>query len=688
MFKGRFKTQLAMCAAGAIVMAWLVAAPPSSASVAQPSHSVRTTGAANAVLRREVFGFADYFNLGDPNVGYPSWHMNLLTTIAFFRLQVNSGNGYIVPAPDPGWNMFHSSTMTNFVNTAHSSGVRVIVSVNLHDMSTSPTNQVCTGLLKANYANTISETLQLIQQAGIDGVNLNYEATNVSCALPNPDPDNNPVGSRDRFTAFVAAFRQAMPNGYIAIDTFSGAAEDNLEFFNVTGLAPNVDSMFVMAYDMDWANYFELPLQCSSYCFNPVSPLNTYRFNVTKSMQQYTALVPASKVILGQPLYGSRGCVASSSPAHQYLTRDYVNTTYIYASTIASQTGVSQLTTHRDPADGVSEWDTWWDTDWNCWREQYFDDVTSLAAKYDVVNANNLRGVGFFTLDYGGGSPELWNLLENKFATTTPWYSLGGVLTSSAATSSWGTTRTDVFVRGSDNALWHRSWDGTTWANWESLGGTLTANPAAVSWGPNRIDVFVRGTDSAIWHRSWNGTTWASWDSVGGIATSAASATSWGTGRLDIVVRGTNNGLWHRSWNGGTWGAWDAVGGVATSDPSMVASGTGRVDVFVRGTDNALWHRSGDGAGSWTAWESLGGILLGSPAAASCAPGHLDVFVQGTDYGLWQKSLNGTPWSIWTSLRGYWTTGPAAVCVTGTTNVNLFEGGPDSALWQTITPGT
>ena len=54
----------------------------------------------------------------------------------------------------------------------------------------------------------------------------------------------------------------------------------------------------------------------------------------------------------------------------------------------------------------------------------------ALGAKYDVVNSMDLRGVGMFTLDYGGGSPELWNLLAAKFTTVTAWDSLGGFATS------------------------------------------------------------------------------------------------------------------------------------------------------------------------------------------------------------------------------------------------------------------
>ena len=41
------------------------------------------------------------------------------------------------------------------------------------------------------------------------------------------------------------------------------------------------------------------------------------------------------------------------------------------------------------------------------------------------------------------------------------------------AVSSWGENRLDVFVRGVDDALWHKSWDGTSWSDWESFEGTF-----------------------------------------------------------------------------------------------------------------------------------------------------------------------------------------------------------------------
>jgi hypothetical protein len=44
-----------------------------------------------------------------------------------------------------------------------------------------------------------------------------------------------------------------------------------------------------------------------------------------------------------------------------------------------------------------------------------------------------------------------------------------------------------------------------------------------VSWGPNRLDVFVEGTDSALYHKWWDGQAWGpsvtGYERQGGIVT-------------------------------------------------------------------------------------------------------------------------------------------------------------------------
>jgi hypothetical protein len=42
-----------------------------------------------------------------------------------------------------------------------------------------------------------------------------------------------------------------------------------------------------------------------------------------------------------------------------------------------------------------------------------------------------------------------------------------------------------------------------------------------VAWGANRLDVFVTGTDSALYHKWWNGSAWGpsltGYENMGGV---------------------------------------------------------------------------------------------------------------------------------------------------------------------------
>jgi hypothetical protein len=143
---------------------------------------------------------------------------------------------------------------------------------------------------------------------------------------------------------------------------------------------------------------------------------------------------------------------------------------------------------------------------------------------------------------------------------------------SAPAIASWGPGRLDVFVRGLDNALWHRAHHHGEWGSWSSLGGNFEDDPAAVSWEAGRIDVFVLGVDNAIWHIAHQGGGWGSWGSLGGTFTSSPAVASWEPGRLDVVARGADNTLQHIAFHG-AWGSWSSLGGSLTSKPSITTPG-------------------------------------------------------------------------------------------------------------------
>ncbi|MEP7343477.1 MAG: thiol-activated cytolysin family protein [Acidobacteriota bacterium] len=225
--------------------------------------------------------------------------------------------------------------------------------------------------------------------------------------------------------------------------------------------------------------------------------------------------------------------------------------------------------------------------------------------------------------------------------------SLGGVITSAPAICSWGAGRLDVFARGTDNALWHKSYDGA-WSNWEQLGwNPIGSDPCAVSWGPGRIDVFVRGTDGALYHKSFDGR-WSGYEQLGANPiVGAPTVCSQSPGRLNVFVRGTDNVLYHKAFNA----AWDKnyapLGGSLTSDPAAVCWGTGRIDVVARNVQNGLSRLYFDGG--WKAWESISGDLSTKPTICSTGAGKLEVFCRNSSGRVIQTSFpNG--WGNWREI--------------------------------------
>jgi hypothetical protein len=86
---------------------------------------------------------------------------------------------------------------------------------------------------------------------------------------------------------------------------------------------------------------------------------------------------------------------------------------------------------------------------------------------------------------------------------------------------------------------------------WENLEGTLKAAPGLAIKG-NRVDIFVRGNDDAVWQRYFEGD-WKPWERRGGLTYDAPVAGWTEDGKLHVFVRGDDDGLWHAWWDGASW---------------------------------------------------------------------------------------------------------------------------------------
>ncbi len=313
----------------------------------------------------EIFAFAPYWPLPYST----TFDVAGMTTLAYFGLDVN-GNGTIRQSGS-GWDGYQSQDLVNLIDRAHAAGDRVVLTATCFDqaaldqLTSDPSAAARLGPALAG----------LIAAKNLDGVNLDFEG----------------AGSADRtgldkLVAQVSArLHAADPHWQVTMDTYASSAGDPNGFFDIAGLAPSVNAFFVMAYDM---NDPTVP--------SPTSPLGGSGFTDMKAVEQYAAVVPASKVILGVPYYGYQWPTTGPNLGDP-ATGPPLPVSY-------SQVAAESHLAYWDPAT---------QTPWTSyqvggqWYQTFYDDPTSLALKADLAGFFHLRGLGIWALGMGGGDPAL-----------------------------------------------------------------------------------------------------------------------------------------------------------------------------------------------------------------------------------------------------------------------------------------
>jgi C1A family cysteine protease len=162
----------------------------------------------------------------------------------------------------------------------------------------------------------------------------------------------------------------------------------------------------------------------------------------------------------------------------------------------ADARGTNSLDVFVQGTDHVLYYTHWDGTAWSAWH--------SLGGVLTSSPAATSPGNGAIDVFVRGTDGAIWErTTTNGGATWSNWASLGGQLASGTgpAACSQG-SRLDVFAEGTNGALYQKTSTGS-WSGWISLGGALTSSPAATSPTSGVIDVFVRGTDGAVWETSY-----------------------------------------------------------------------------------------------------------------------------------------------------------------------------------------
>jgi spore germination protein YaaH/putative cell wall-binding protein len=352
-------------------------------------------------LTHEVLGFLPYWKLDTTTRA--ALRMDLLSTIAYFSIGVQS-NGYLargpVTTPTVGWTGWTSSAMTEIINAAHARGIRVVPTITMMAWNGNYT-AMSTLLNSTTYrARLVADVVKVVGDRRADGVNIDFEPV--------------PSSLRSQFTALVreikAGLVRARIGSFVTVDTMAGAAAWS-SGYDVVGLTGSgaADALMVMAYDFHYAG---------SARAGGVAPMESSQiYAAADAMRDHLARVPAAKIIWGIPYYGRAWNTTSiavnsavrspvDSVAFSYYWTD--GGTPFGAKVLAARYG------RRWDATGQVPWLLYRAADGG-YRQAYYDDPTSLRAKYNMVLGNDVAGIGIWSLGMDTGVGDLWNVIEDRF---------------------------------------------------------------------------------------------------------------------------------------------------------------------------------------------------------------------------------------------------------------------------------
>lgn len=362
-------------------------APPARVSAADPGILPRADVA--KFLSHEVYGYLPYWRLNSGTAAQLDY--DLLSTIAFFGLGITA-TGDI----DMAWRgsvAYLSSNAVAVTNAAHAKGVRVVPTFQLFDAGSLGKMKAFLGSSAAQ-DRFIAQALDLMERRSADGANFDFEPM--------------PASLTPQYLAFLTRFNDAMdarfPGATLVNATSAGAGAAL-----VSGLVPIVDKQFVMTYNYRWSG---------STVAGAIAPLDHATRNVKIHMNRFLARAPKESLILGVPYYGYDWPVTSTAPnatVQANKAKFGAVKSVTYASARAFLAAHPEVVRQYDELEGSSFY-TYRDASHKTYRQVYFEDERSVAAKYQYAIATGLAGVGIWTLGNDAGYPEMRAALEVFYA--------------------------------------------------------------------------------------------------------------------------------------------------------------------------------------------------------------------------------------------------------------------------------
>ncbi len=341
-------------------------------------------------LKKEVFGYLPYWALSKLD----EINTKLLTSIAYFGIEVD-GQGNVVTRNDSGldegWSVFNNDKMQKFLTRVKKNRIKTYITLkcfnqdNIVKLSTNPQAQ----------ENFINNAIYLMSSRGMDGINLDFEYIG--------EPDKKVI---DGFSLLVGNLNKEMkrkyPNSLLTISTFATSASTTT-LHDIPILAGNSDGLVIMGYD------FATPKSAQA---GAVAPIDGLGYSLTGSINSYLDKADPQKIILAVPYYGYDWPVSRIDKNGPVTGDGSEVKVYTYAEIVDT----TRKTKINWDESAQTPWYSYTDPTTKLGRVVHFENTRSLAAKYDLINQKNLKGVGIWALGFDGRNNDLLQLLADKFA--------------------------------------------------------------------------------------------------------------------------------------------------------------------------------------------------------------------------------------------------------------------------------
>lgn len=346
---------------------------------------------------RVVYGFHPFWK-GNAYYGYD---FGILSRVGYFSYSVNAASG---KSRSPF--MAHSWVNSTLQQKAHAAGCKVDLVVTSYGEKN---NSQLLGPGGAAARQTLADSLgYLINMKYIAGKDTGYRGDGVTLDFEGFRDD--PSAGKE-LTSFVSGLRKKLETSRdgapVSINMVLPVCAP-YRSYEFDSLKKYVDLFIICGYD-----YYLDTIQAG-----PSSVLEAdtgqFYFSVDYSVNYYLDKgLPVEKTVLSLPWYAK---VATTDTSTAFALSHQASELTFESHSKAWLMYGSVRTPLRDPANNAVYYPV---RDDNGWKQIWTEDTVTLGLKYDYVLKKGLAGAGVWSLGDASDSPELWQLLRNKFGDTS-----------------------------------------------------------------------------------------------------------------------------------------------------------------------------------------------------------------------------------------------------------------------------